>query len=71
VVHAGAGLRLEPSAAPEEIAVAAQRVLADGSYRRAAERIAAVIVEETATDLAVAEIEAVVATAPRREAVTA
>ena len=71
VVHAGAGLRLEPSAAPEEIAAAARRVLADDSYRRAAERIAAVIAEETATDLAVAEIEAVVATAPRREAVTA
>ena len=71
VVHAGAGLRLEPSAAPEEIAAAAQRVLADGSYRRAAERIAAAIAEETATDLAVAEIEAVLATAPRREAVTA
>ena len=45
------------------------RVLADGSYRRAAERIAAAIAEETATDLAVAEIEAVVATATEREAV--
>ena len=71
VVHAGAGLRLEPAAAPEEIAAAARSVLADGSYRRAAERIAAAISEETATDLVVAEIEAVLATAPRREAVTA
>jgi MGT family glycosyltransferase len=71
VVHAGAGVRLEPSAAPEEIAAATRRVLADGSYRRAAERIAAVIAEETASDLAVAEIEAVLATAPRREPVTA
>jgi MGT family glycosyltransferase len=71
VVHAGAGLRLEPSAAPDEIAAAADRVLADGSYRRAAERIAGVIIEETATDLAVAEIEAVLATIDRREAVTA
>ena len=68
---AGAGLRLEPSAAPEEIAAAANRVLADGSYRHAAERIAAAIAEETATDLAVAEIEAVLATAHRPEAVTA
>jgi UDP:flavonoid glycosyltransferase YjiC (YdhE family) len=71
VVHAGAGLRLEPSAAPEEIAAAAHRVLADDSYRRAAERIAAAIAEETATDLAVAEIEAVLSAAHRREAVTA
>ena len=64
VVHAGAGLRLEPSAAPDEIATAAHRVLADNSYRHAAERIAAAIAEETATDLAVAEIETVLATAP-------
>jgi UDP:flavonoid glycosyltransferase YjiC (YdhE family) len=71
VVRAGAGLRLESSAAPDEIAAAANRVLADGSYRHAAERIAAAIAEETATDLAVAEIEAVLAAAPRREAVTA
>lgn len=71
VVHAGAGLRLEPSGAPDEIAAAAHRVLADGSYRRAAERIAAAIAEETATDLAMAEIEAVLAAAHEREAVTA
>ena len=72
VVQAGAGLRLEPSATSEEIAAAARHVLVDDSYRRAAERIAAVIAEETATDLAVAEIEAVLATAPnQREAMTA
>jgi UDP:flavonoid glycosyltransferase YjiC (YdhE family) len=70
VVHAGAGVRLEPTAEPEEIAAATRRILADGSYRRAAERIAAAIIEETAMDMAVAEIEAVVATADR-EAVTA
>jgi MGT family glycosyltransferase len=71
VVHAGAGLRLEPSALPEEIAAATNRVLADGSYRRAAKRIATAIIEETATDLAVTEIETVLATAPQRQAVTA
>lgn len=70
VVHAGAGLRLDQSATPQDIAAATRRVLADGSYRHAAERIAAVIADETATDLAVAEIEAVVATASEREAVT-
>jgi hypothetical protein len=63
VVHAGAGLPLEPSTTSGEIAAAARHVLADDTHRRAAERIAAVIAEETATDLAVAEIEAVLATA--------
>ena len=71
VVHAGAGVRLEHSASPAEIGAAAGEVLADGSYRRAAERIAAVIAEETSTDLAVAEIEAVVATDGARAVVTA
>ena len=61
VVHAGAGVRLDQSAAPTEIAAAAGKVLGDGSYRAAAERIARVIAEETASDLAVAEIETVVA----------
>ena len=59
VVHAGAGVRLDRDAAPEQIADAARTVLADPAFRAAAERIAAVVAEETATDLAVAEIEAV------------
>jgi MGT family glycosyltransferase len=71
VVHAGAGLRLEPAATLEDIGSTTRAVLTQDSYRRAAERIAAVIREETATDLALAEIEAVVAAAPRREAVLA
>lgn len=71
VVHSGAGRRLEPSAAPEEIAAAARSVLSDDSYRTAAARMAAAIRAETTTDLAVAEIEALLATAPAREAVTA
>jgi MGT family glycosyltransferase len=61
VVHAGAGMRLDQSAAPAEIAAAVRQVLADDGYRAAAKRIAKVIAEETASDLAVAEIEAVVA----------
>ena len=63
------GVRLEPAAAPEKIASAAHCVLADGSYRDAAERIAAMIVEETVSDMAVDEIEAVLAAA--REEVVA
>jgi MGT family glycosyltransferase len=61
VVHAGAGMRLDQSAAPTEIAAAVRKVLADDRYRAAAARIARVIAEETASDLALAEIEAVVA----------
>jgi MGT family glycosyltransferase len=69
VVHAGAGVRLEPTAAAAEIASAVERVLSEGSYREAAARIAAAIAEETATDRAVAEIEAVLASTARPEPV--
>ena len=61
VVYAGAGVRLDQSAAPTEIAAAVREILGDDGYRAAAERIARVIAEETASDLAVAEIETVVA----------
>jgi MGT family glycosyltransferase len=71
VVHAGAGMRLDQSAAPTEIAAAVRKVLGDGRYRTAAERIACVIAEETASDLAVAEIEAVVAAEGSRTEATA
>lgn len=57
VVHAGAGLRIDPDSSSEEIAAAVRKVLAGGEYRAAAERMAATIAEETATDLAAAEIE--------------
>jgi UDP:flavonoid glycosyltransferase YjiC (YdhE family) len=70
-VHCGAGVRLDQSATPAEIAAAIRDVLADDSYRGAAERIARVIEDETATDLAVAEIEAVVAAEGSRAEVTA
>jgi MGT family glycosyltransferase len=71
LVHCGAGLRLDQSATPAEIATAIRDVLADDSYRAAAERIARAIEDETATDLAVAEIEAVVAAEGSRAEVTA
>jgi UDP:flavonoid glycosyltransferase YjiC (YdhE family) len=71
VVHAGAGVRLEPTAATAEIASAVEQVLGEASYGEAAERIATTIAEETATDRAVEEIEAVLASTPSRDAVTA
>ena len=61
VVHAGAGIRLEPTASAKEIRAAVRTVLDDPRYRSAAGKIAAGIARETATDQAVAEIEAVVA----------
>ena len=71
VVHAGAGVRLEHTAAPAEIAFAVEQVLGDASYREAAKRIATTITEETVTDRAVEEIEAVLASTPSRDLVTA
>jgi UDP:flavonoid glycosyltransferase YjiC (YdhE family) len=43
VVHAGAGVRLSPRASARRIAAAIGRVLDDGSYRRAAARLARAI----------------------------
>jgi len=60
VVHRGAGVRLDPAAMPSEIAAAVAEVLSDPAYRAAAGRIAAAIAEETRTDRAVSQIEAVV-----------
>lgn len=60
VVHRGAGVRLDPSAEPKTIAAALNEVLSEPGYRRAAQGIAAVIAQETATDRAVEEIEMVV-----------
>jgi MGT family glycosyltransferase len=61
VVHCGAGVRLEPAAEPGAIGAAVKEVLGNPRYREAAERIAAVIAEETASDRAVEEIEALLA----------
>jgi UDP:flavonoid glycosyltransferase YjiC (YdhE family) len=71
VAHAGAGVRLEHTAAAAEIAAAVEQVLGEASYREAAQRIATTIAEETATDLAVEEIEAVLASTPSRDPVAA
>lgn len=61
VVHAGAGLRLDQSAPREAIAAAAQQLLTDDAFRRAARRLAERIRDEVAADRAVAEIEEVAA----------
>jgi MGT family glycosyltransferase len=58
VAHHGAGLRLKPNAKPEAIAKAVRRVVEEGSFSAAAERIAAAIAAETARDQAAEELEA-------------
>lgn len=47
VVHRGAGIRLRPSASPDKIRVAVTRVLADPSYREAANRLGHAITGKT------------------------
>jgi MGT family glycosyltransferase len=55
---AGAGLTLKPGAKPEAIRAAVERVLHERPFGEAARRMAAAIREDTATDLALAELEA-------------
>jgi len=57
--HSGAGLRLKQSAKPAAIAAAVADLLENPRYREAAGRMAAAIGRDTATDMAVAELEAV------------
>ena len=57
VQHHGAGLRLKPKAKPAAIAAALRRVLDEPSYAAGAERLAATIAAETASDRAVEELE--------------
>ena len=71
VVHAGAGLRLKQSARPAAIARAVTKILGDPGYAAQAGRIAAAIAAERETDLAVAEIEALVGDGARAEPVPA
>jgi MGT family glycosyltransferase len=66
VIHAGAGRRLDRLAQPADIAATIRKTIDDPGCRAAATRIASAIAEETANDLAVAEIESVVADAERR-----
>lgn len=59
VVHAGAGLRLRPSASVKTIARAVQRVLADESFRASARRLRDAMAEERRSVNVVAELEKV------------
>jgi MGT family glycosyltransferase len=74
VVHAGAGVRLKPSASSESIQAAVRRVLAEPSYRQAAARLQqAILAREGCVDpiaaleqLAAARGQATTATRPHR-----
>jgi MGT family glycosyltransferase len=59
LVHSGAGLRLSPKASERRIAEAVRRVLTDEHMARAARRLADAIRLDVASDLAVAELEAI------------
>jgi MGT family glycosyltransferase len=58
VVHAGAGLRLRPSARPAAIAAAVERVIREPDFRNAARRIGARIVADAAAQRGIDELEA-------------
>jgi len=60
VVAVGAGVRLRAGASPAAIARAVRTVLDDPAYRRGARRMAEIIAADTASDLAVAELEELV-----------
>jgi len=65
VVARGAGVYVPSDATPEQIGAAIQRVLTDGTFRRAAGRLGAGIRQEgDATDNAVLAIEEVLAATP-------
>lgn len=64
---AGAGTTVSKSASPRTITRAVNRVLRDPSYRREARRLATEIAAETATDRAVAELEALTERAATRD----
>ncbi|GAB3162528.1 glycosyltransferase [Microbispora hainanensis] len=64
---AGAGITVSKNASPRTIAHAVERVLGDSSYLREARRLAAEIAAETATDRAVAELEALAGRATGRD----
>ena len=58
VVARGAGIAISQSAAPDEIAKAVQRVLDDGAFRTAADRLGEAIRSDAAAVSLVAELEA-------------
>ena len=59
VVHQGAGIRISPTASPAKIGQAADRLLTDGTYARAARRMAAAIRDERSARDIGAELETV------------
>ncbi|QZY30312.1 glycosyltransferase [Nocardioides coralli] len=61
VVHRGVGLRVDPSAGANDIRQAIDEVLRVPAYRDRAQQLAAAIAVETAQDLAVEEIEGLLA----------
>lgn len=65
VRFAGAGVTVGKGSKAQKIARAVEQVLNDPSYRSAAQRMAGAITAETATDRAVAELEALVERGPR------
>jgi MGT family glycosyltransferase len=59
VVHAGAGVRLAPTAAADSIRASVQQLLATPRYRDAARRLGEIIVADSRKGIAVAELERV------------
>ena len=68
VAAAGAGLVLKPRAKAPAIRAALTRLLREPAFRDGARRMAAAIAADTATDRAVAEIEALAEARPRAAA---
>jgi UDP:flavonoid glycosyltransferase YjiC (YdhE family) len=58
VVYSGAGLRLRPSAKPDAIRSAVERVIREPSFRASAGRIGAAITADAAAQRGLAELEA-------------
>lgn len=57
VVYAGAGIRLRPSAKPDAIRAAVERVIGEPSFRTAAQRIGATITADAAAQRGLDELE--------------
>jgi MGT family glycosyltransferase len=58
VVHAGAGVRLRPSARPGAVRAAVERVIGEPGYRLAAQNLGARMVADAAAQRGIAELEA-------------
>jgi MGT family glycosyltransferase len=62
VVYHGAGVRLRPSAKPQAIRAAVERLMGEPSFRTAAERIGASITADAAAQRGLAELETLAST---------